>query len=173
MVLSQLQHDIRSCRAWIGRAAAVGVLALDFPAASFNVVHTYQVLRHVADPVAALREMLRVCRPGGLVAARDGGYGGSSGIRRTGGSIGGTSCTTRPRGPMAASLMRGASCVGRSPRLAGLGRRARRLVQPAARRDPHPRLSPVPPARRPRRVIWPRVSGTCSTAPAGAVRRAF
>jgi SAM-dependent methyltransferase len=52
------------------------VHALDFPAASFDVVHAHQVLQHVADPVAALREMVRVCRPGGLVAARDGDYGG-------------------------------------------------------------------------------------------------
>ncbi len=52
------------------------VLALDFPAASFDVVHAHQVLQHLADPVAALREMVRVCRPGGLVAARDGDYGG-------------------------------------------------------------------------------------------------
>ena len=52
------------------------VLALDFSAASFDVVHAHQVLQHLADPVAALREMVRVCRPGGLVAARDGDYGG-------------------------------------------------------------------------------------------------
>ena len=56
---------------------AVGdVLALDFPAESFDVVHAHQVLQHVPDPVAALREMIRVCRPGGVVAARDGDYGG-------------------------------------------------------------------------------------------------
>jgi len=50
------------------------VHALDFPDATFDVVHAHQVLQHVADPVLALREMRRVCRPGGVVAARDGDY---------------------------------------------------------------------------------------------------
>jgi ubiquinone/menaquinone biosynthesis C-methylase UbiE len=50
------------------------VHALDFPDGSFDVVHAHQVLQHVADPVAALREMRRVCRPGGLVAVRDADY---------------------------------------------------------------------------------------------------
>jgi SAM-dependent methyltransferase len=49
---------------------------LPFPSRSFDVVHAHQVLQHVADPVAALREMVRVCRPGGVVAARDGDYSG-------------------------------------------------------------------------------------------------
>jgi SAM-dependent methyltransferase len=54
---------------------AVGdVHALDFPDATFDVVHAHQVLQHVADPVKALAEMRRVCRPGGVVAARDGDY---------------------------------------------------------------------------------------------------
>ena len=47
------------------------VYALDHPAASFDVVHAHQVLQHLGDPVAALREMRRVCRPDGVVAARD------------------------------------------------------------------------------------------------------
>ena len=56
---------------------AVGdVHALDFPSDSFDIVHAHQVLQHVADPVAALREMMRVCKPGGVVAARDGDYSG-------------------------------------------------------------------------------------------------
>ncbi len=48
--------------------------ALDFPDGTFDVVHAHQVLQHVADPVRALREMRRVTRPGGTVAARDGDY---------------------------------------------------------------------------------------------------
>jgi 2-polyprenyl-3-methyl-5-hydroxy-6-metoxy-1,4-benzoquinol methylase len=48
--------------------------ALDFPDASFDVVHAHQVLQHLTDPVAALREMSRVCRPGGVVAVRDADY---------------------------------------------------------------------------------------------------
>ncbi|MFE4669765.1 class I SAM-dependent methyltransferase [Streptomyces sp. NPDC056716] len=51
------------------------VHALDFPDGSFDVVHAHQVLQHVGDPVAALREMARVTAPGGIVAARDADYG--------------------------------------------------------------------------------------------------
>ena len=47
------------------------VYALDQPDGAFDVVHAHQVLQHLADPAAALREMRRVCRPGGIVAARD------------------------------------------------------------------------------------------------------
>ncbi len=55
---------------------AVGdVYALDFPDASFDIVHAHQVLQHLVDPVAALQEMKRVCAREGVVAARDGDYG--------------------------------------------------------------------------------------------------
>jgi ubiquinone/menaquinone biosynthesis C-methylase UbiE len=47
---------------------------LDLPDNSYDVVHAHQVLQHVADPVQALREMRRVCKPGGIVAARDSDY---------------------------------------------------------------------------------------------------
>jgi SAM-dependent methyltransferase len=50
------------------------VHALDVPDASFDVVHAHQVLQHVADPVAALREMARVTRPGGVIGVRDSDY---------------------------------------------------------------------------------------------------
>jgi len=51
---------------------------LGFDDDTFDVVHAHQVLQHVADPVQALREMRRVCRPGGIVAARDADYAGFS-----------------------------------------------------------------------------------------------
>ncbi|HEV2343701.1 MAG TPA: methyltransferase domain-containing protein [Actinocrinis sp.] len=56
--------------------AAADVHKLDFPDGTFDVVHAHQVLQHVTDPVGALREMRRVCKPGGIVAARDGDYSG-------------------------------------------------------------------------------------------------
>jgi len=49
--------------------------ALGYPDATFDVVHAHQVLQHLADPIAALCEMRRVTKPGGLIAARDGDYG--------------------------------------------------------------------------------------------------
>lgn len=54
---------------------AVGdVHALKYPDATFDVVHAHQVLQHIHDPVQALREMRRVTKPGGIVAARDSDY---------------------------------------------------------------------------------------------------
>jgi SAM-dependent methyltransferase len=50
------------------------VYALDATDRSFDVVHAHQVLQHLVDPVRALEEMRRVCRPGGTVAARDADY---------------------------------------------------------------------------------------------------
>jgi len=56
--------------------AAGDAYRLGFADGTFDVVHAHQVLQHLAEPVAALGEMRRVCRPGGIVAARDGDYGG-------------------------------------------------------------------------------------------------
>lgn len=56
------------------RYAVGDALALDLPDASVDVVHAHQVLQHLVDPVAALREWRRVTRPGGLVAVRDADY---------------------------------------------------------------------------------------------------
>jgi len=56
------------------RFAVGDVYALDFADDSFDVVHAHQVLQHVSDPVAALREMRRVVKPDGVVAVRDADY---------------------------------------------------------------------------------------------------
>ena len=50
------------------------IYALDLEDDSVDVAHAHQVLQHLSDPVAALREMARVVRPGGLVAVRDADY---------------------------------------------------------------------------------------------------
>ncbi len=50
------------------------VYALDVADQTFDVVHAHQVLQHLTDPVAALVEMRRVLRSGGLLAVRDSDY---------------------------------------------------------------------------------------------------
>jgi SAM-dependent methyltransferase len=52
------------------------VYSLDYEAGTFDVVHAHQLLQHLSDPVAALGEMGRVCKPDGLVAVRDSDYSG-------------------------------------------------------------------------------------------------
>lgn len=58
---------------WV-RFEVADCYSLPFGDDEFDVVHAHQVLQHLADPVAALREMSRVCRPGGLIAVRDADY---------------------------------------------------------------------------------------------------
>lgn len=50
--------------------------ALPFDDRAFDIAHCHQTLQHVADPVAVLRELRRVTRRGGIVAARDVDYAG-------------------------------------------------------------------------------------------------
>jgi len=47
------------------------VYSLPYADHTFDIVFAHQVLQHIADPVSALQEMLRVARPGGLVAVRE------------------------------------------------------------------------------------------------------
>jgi ubiquinone/menaquinone biosynthesis C-methylase UbiE len=51
---------------------------LDFEDETFDLVHAHQVLQHLTDPVAALREMRRVAKPGAIVAVRDADFRGMS-----------------------------------------------------------------------------------------------
>ena len=60
------------------RFMAGNIYDLDFEDESFDVVHAHQVLQHLTDPVAALREMRRVAKAGGIVAARDADFHGMS-----------------------------------------------------------------------------------------------
>ena len=41
---------------------------------SIDFAHAHQVLQHVSDPVAILTEMVRVTKPGGIIAVRDSDY---------------------------------------------------------------------------------------------------
>lgn len=50
------------------------VYRLGFDDRTFDIVHAHQVLQHLTDPIAALREMRRVCKPRGLIAVRDADY---------------------------------------------------------------------------------------------------
>ncbi|HET6794122.1 MAG TPA: methyltransferase domain-containing protein [Acidimicrobiales bacterium] len=52
------------------------VYDLAFDDGSFDIVHAHQVLQHLSDPVAALRQMRRVLRPDGVLAVRDSDYAG-------------------------------------------------------------------------------------------------
>jgi ubiquinone/menaquinone biosynthesis C-methylase UbiE len=51
------------------------VYGLDFADEEFDVVYAHQVLQHLGEPVAALIEMRRVLKPGGLLAVRDADFG--------------------------------------------------------------------------------------------------
>ncbi|MGB5816945.1 MAG: class I SAM-dependent methyltransferase [Thermoanaerobaculia bacterium] len=45
----------------------MSVLDLDFPDDTFDLVYSYGVLHHTPDPLRGLENMVRVCKPGGIV----------------------------------------------------------------------------------------------------------
>ncbi|KAL2274674.1 hypothetical protein FJTKL_03035 [Diaporthe vaccinii] len=45
---------------------------LPFEDSTFDVTHCHQVLAHLARPADVIREMVRVTKPGGIIAAREG-----------------------------------------------------------------------------------------------------
>ena len=64
-------HPLRRC---IALRAGDGA-RLPFAAARFDATLALTVLLHVADPLAVVKEMMRVTRPGGLVALQDQDFG--------------------------------------------------------------------------------------------------
>lgn len=50
------------------------IFKLPFADESFEITHCHQVLTHLKNPWNALEEMLRVTKPGGIVAAREGDF---------------------------------------------------------------------------------------------------
>ena len=73
-VLEEVER-LAAARGLANLVTSVGdVYGFDFPDSSFDMVHAHQVLQHLSDPVAALREMRRVTAAAGWVAARDGDY---------------------------------------------------------------------------------------------------
>ena len=72
-VLAEAAEHARARGAGNVRFEQHDVYRLPYDDGAFDVVHAHQTLQHLRDPVRALREMRRVCRPDGAVAARDGG----------------------------------------------------------------------------------------------------
>ena len=65
------EQGVDNCRFVVGDA-----YSLDFADNTFDIVHAHQTLQHMSDPVSMLRELYRVTKPGGVVAARDADYAG-------------------------------------------------------------------------------------------------
>ncbi len=72
-VIERAQNAFGDCGAVF---QVMDLYALDIADNSYDIAHAHQVLQHVSDPVAALVEMKRVVRPGGLIAVRDADYAG-------------------------------------------------------------------------------------------------
>lgn len=60
------EHSITNVRFEVG-----DVYALPYDGASFDAVFSHALLQHLADPAAAVREMHRVLRPGGVIGIAD------------------------------------------------------------------------------------------------------
>jgi ubiquinone/menaquinone biosynthesis C-methylase UbiE len=69
--LAAAQQEARTRGLTNVRYEEASVYQLPYADGSFDVAYAHQVFQHLKEPAAALREILRVLRPGGLVAVRD------------------------------------------------------------------------------------------------------
>jgi SAM-dependent methyltransferase len=54
------------------RFETANIYELPFPDGSFDAAFSHAVLSHLGDPLAALKEIRRVLKPGGVIGVRDG-----------------------------------------------------------------------------------------------------
>jgi ubiquinone/menaquinone biosynthesis C-methylase UbiE len=66
-VLQQAREHARQVGCTNIEFQVADVYSLPFPDNTFDIVHVSQVLGHLNEPVKALKEMLRVCVPGGIL----------------------------------------------------------------------------------------------------------
>ncbi|KAF5326902.1 hypothetical protein D9619_004352 [Psilocybe cf. subviscida] len=71
-VLQQAREHARQVGCTNIEFQVADVYNLPFPDNTFDVVHVSQVLVHLHEPVKALKEMLRVCVPGGIIGMCEG-----------------------------------------------------------------------------------------------------
>ena len=73
-VLDEAREHAESTGVTNARFEEASVYALPYDDGAFDAVHAHQVMQHLGRPVDALREALRVLRPGGVIGIRDSDY---------------------------------------------------------------------------------------------------
>lgn len=74
--LELARNDAQRQRVPSARFESASIYALPFPDASFDAVFSHAAVEHLANPQAALREMCRVLKNGGIFGIRDSDRGG-------------------------------------------------------------------------------------------------
>jgi len=69
--LEQARATVTEQRALNVRFERANVYALPFPDDAFDAVFSHAVVEHLREPIAALKEMRRVLKPGGVLGIRD------------------------------------------------------------------------------------------------------